>query len=504
MQRRRNLPSHFPENGDPMGKATRKIEEALRSRLIGATGTFVSIQTVSLIAPGEKCDYKAFGEALKQEAAKRGLVVGPIGEEEGNFIVRMPKEDITKQTLLLVVHSDTMPAGDRSVWDSDPYKLRVEGDKMFGRGASDDISGIVIGLEAMHDLMLKGNSNANVRMLVSRDEETGSEKGLVYLAEKGLIKADAALVLDAESKIVTSGSGVLGGTVQFSGSAQTAMGMLRDFLAYSAEREKVQSKVYRVTDAPREFVWGRATPTILEMQFEEGGQMSLKSAQGGIKTNAIPSSCTLCFHVRDKTEWTDHVKAIGWILNEGFSVKSDSVGSLEIIGQGGHAGYPHTAKNPVLEGMRLIEKLNKGKLVSMRFGFDLRAIPEEDLGKLKAELIAVLKKSAGREAAALSLNDSSWSMHHPCLLSSNHASRQLVEQAKSAFEMHGMDKHEYGCLGGLDASTTIALGIPTISTGALDAACNIHAPNEYVSISLMGKFVRVVSSIASNWKDLKA
>jgi len=88
---------------------------------------------------------------------------------------------------VVLAHADIVPPGDLTLWESDPFELKVDGDKLIGRGVEDNNHGFVspyIALMAMHELGIK--PNREVCLSVVADEETGSNYGLRYLLENHL------------------------------------------------------------------------------------------------------------------------------------------------------------------------------------------------------------------------------------------------------------------------------------------------------------------------------
>lgn len=73
----------------------------------------------------------------------------------------------------ILAHLDVVPAGDG--WSTDPYKMEVRGDRVFGRGVSDDKGPAVCALFAMkavRDLGLPITKSC--RLILGTDEECGS------------------------------------------------------------------------------------------------------------------------------------------------------------------------------------------------------------------------------------------------------------------------------------------------------------------------------------------
>ncbi|MDD5205381.1 MAG: M20 family metallo-hydrolase [Desulfobacterales bacterium] len=79
-------------------------------------------------------------------------------------------------------HMDIVPPGDITLWDGDPYRIRVEEDRIIGRGVEDNQHGIVSSYFGLKALLDTGNRPERpVGLIFVADEETGSEFGLEYL-----------------------------------------------------------------------------------------------------------------------------------------------------------------------------------------------------------------------------------------------------------------------------------------------------------------------------------
>ena len=82
-------------------------------------------------------------------------------------------------------HTDIVPPGDLALWDGDPYKVRVEGDRIIGRGVEDNQHGIVSSYLALKAILEAGEVlKRPVGLVFVADEETGSGYGLDYLLKK--------------------------------------------------------------------------------------------------------------------------------------------------------------------------------------------------------------------------------------------------------------------------------------------------------------------------------
>ena len=79
--------------------------------------------------------------------------------ERPNLVVKLEGMDNSK-TLWILSHTDVVPAGDLSKWETEPFNPVVKDGKIYGRGSED-----------------------NIGLVMVADEETGSDFGLTFLVE---------------------------------------------------------------------------------------------------------------------------------------------------------------------------------------------------------------------------------------------------------------------------------------------------------------------------------
>jgi succinyl-diaminopimelate desuccinylase len=85
-------------------------------------------------------------------------------------------------TVWVLSHTDIVPPGDFSLWDGNPYEVRVEGDKIIGRGVEDNQHGIVSSFLAVRAVLeTGGRPRRSMALALVADEETGSVYGLDYV-----------------------------------------------------------------------------------------------------------------------------------------------------------------------------------------------------------------------------------------------------------------------------------------------------------------------------------
>jgi acetylornithine deacetylase/succinyl-diaminopimelate desuccinylase-like protein len=101
--------------------------------------------------------------------------------------------------LLLGAHMDTMPPGDRAAWSSDPYVLTRDGARLVGLGVADMKGSIAALLIAAARIAARPPEQGTLVLALTADEEAGSADGMAWLADEGLLSADAAVMLEPSS-----------------------------------------------------------------------------------------------------------------------------------------------------------------------------------------------------------------------------------------------------------------------------------------------------------------
>ncbi len=112
-------------------------------------------------------------------------------------------------SLLLTPHLDTVPAG--GSWKMNPFKARLVKGRIYGLGATDCKCNLASLIEAVHSIVEeKLLLPYNLILAATADEESGSQLGLVPLLDKGILKPDAAVVLDADDfQIIVAQKGLM-------------------------------------------------------------------------------------------------------------------------------------------------------------------------------------------------------------------------------------------------------------------------------------------------------
>ncbi|MDQ3735744.1 MAG: ArgE/DapE family deacylase [Actinomycetota bacterium] len=129
-------------------------------------------------------------------------------------------------TLILNGHIDVVPPGDPSLWVGDPFRPRVVGDVVHGRGACDMKAGLVAALVATKAVQDSGLRLAGTLALHSVGGEEDGGLGAWATLRRGH-RGDAAVILEPTSGTVhTANAGALTFRIEVPG--RSAHGATRD------------------------------------------------------------------------------------------------------------------------------------------------------------------------------------------------------------------------------------------------------------------------------------
>jgi cysteinylglycine-S-conjugate dipeptidase len=100
-------------------------------------------------------------------------------------------------TVLLYAHHDVQPEGPVDHWDTPPFEPVIKDGRMYGRGAADDKSGIVVHAAAIRAVLADGDPPVTIKVVVEGEEECSTEH-LPQLVQGNadLLRADVAVIAD--------------------------------------------------------------------------------------------------------------------------------------------------------------------------------------------------------------------------------------------------------------------------------------------------------------------
>jgi acetylornithine deacetylase/succinyl-diaminopimelate desuccinylase-like protein len=145
----------FP--GEPLGKAAEAVAELFK-------GVGVGNARVAEVSGGYPTVY--------------GEIEGPPGAP----------------TVLLYAHYDVQPPGPEEKWDSPPFEPEERGGRLYGRGAADDKSGVVMHAAAIR--AFEGKPPVGIKIVVEGEEESDSHLDAYVLENPDPFQADVIVVGD--------------------------------------------------------------------------------------------------------------------------------------------------------------------------------------------------------------------------------------------------------------------------------------------------------------------
>lgn len=185
----------------------------------------VSFPSVSSVA-SHQTDVKKAAAWIVNKLKAIGMITAQQIQTDGNPVVYGSWDKAPgKPTVLIYAHYDVQPVKE-SEWDHPPFAPVVKDGKIFGRGASDDKSGVMITIWAVEAMLnTDGKLPVNVKFIFDGEEEIGSPNFKSFLVKnKELLKADYSLNADGAQYSDTIPSIVLSlrGTAKLQFTVKTA------------------------------------------------------------------------------------------------------------------------------------------------------------------------------------------------------------------------------------------------------------------------------------------
>ncbi|MEM1582468.1 MAG: M20 family metallopeptidase [Candidatus Bathyarchaeia archaeon] len=170
--------------------------EKSKSELISTTSNLIKFQTISPPSNTREC-----AEYVKSYFEAAGIETSLYAKEKSKVNVHARVPGGSCKTIVWLGHIDVVPEGMREKWIHDPFGGTIDGEKIYGRGASDMKGSCAAAMIAAKILgEIKEKNQATVDFWFTCDEEVGSPDGTRWLIEKGLIKGDACLIGDSLSR----------------------------------------------------------------------------------------------------------------------------------------------------------------------------------------------------------------------------------------------------------------------------------------------------------------
>ena len=371
-------------------------------------------------------------------------------------------------TVLLYAHHDVQPEGPIDEWDTPPFEPVLKDGRLYGRGAADDKSGIVVHAAAIRALLADGQLPVTVKVLVEGEEECSAEH-LPQLVEgnAALLRADVAVIADG-------------------GNYRTAVPTLN-------------TSIRGVTDV---VVQVRVLP-----QAQHSG------AYGGPVPDAISALARIIASLHDDAGdvTIDGLKRFAW---EGTPVPEhefrDECGvphTVELMGTGDIADRLFTGPAVSVLGIDApaIAGSSNQIVPVARARVSLRVAPGDDPFAAREALIEHLRAHAPWGVEVTFDLDTGGSTGHGHLLdTSTPGARAALDALERAF---GSEPIEMGSGGSIPLVPMLASTFPGIEIliwGAMDERSAIHSVNESVEVAEIERMALAEALLARNLGGVSA
>jgi succinyl-diaminopimelate desuccinylase len=268
---------------------------------VSLTRTLLRFDTVN--PPGRERDCARYAGAMLEEG---GYAVEYFDFEEGrtSLVARAGGSD-GKLPLCLTGHLDVVPLGARS-WTRDPFAGETDGDKLYGRGASDMKAGVAAMLLAAREFSNKLSGTPGIVVVLTAAEEGGCI-GSAHLARTRLLGRAGAMIVGEP----TSNYPLVGhkGSIKFHA-------RFRGVSAHGSMPELGVNAIYKA---------GRAVSTLEAFDFQATAHpvmgkptLNVGTFAAGSGVNLVPDEATIGVDIRT-VPGVDHgklLKRLGSLLGD--------------------------------------------------------------------------------------------------------------------------------------------------------------------------------------------
>ena len=197
-----------------------------KNRFVGELSEFISIPSVSAL-PEHFGDIEKASKWLKERLVLAGIENSEIMETGGHPSVYGDwlHAGPDKPTILVYGHFDVQPVDPIELWENDPFSGIVKGERIFGRGASDDKGSMLIPIISFESILkCDGRFPVNIKFLFEGQEEIASPDmpEFVYQNKEKLscdmiFSADGGQFSETEPNLVVGLKGILGLEIKITG-----------------------------------------------------------------------------------------------------------------------------------------------------------------------------------------------------------------------------------------------------------------------------------------------
>jgi len=372
-----------------------------------------------------------------------------------------------EKTLMFYNHYDVQPAEPFDLWDDPPFSGTRKGNKIFGRGATDDKGELITRIKAIEAcLKTTGDVPCNVKFVIEGEEETGSAHIEDYLKKyKKKFSCDGVIwefgYVDAKNRPII-GLGMKG-LLYVELSVKES---IRD--AHSSLAVLIKNPAWRLIDA-------------IKTLRDSDGKILIKDWYKEVTPFSKNDLELIKTEPFDENVFKKEFGVTSFVGNKkGMAAKKALVGDATCNIAGFVSGYTGDGAKTVLPGNALVK-------------IDFRLIPKMDPKKQILRLKKHLK-SKGFEDVKIKV-------FHGEAAARTNSSDPFVTQVKEAAD----DSFGTSILNVSNAGTgpmypfVDILKAPCISIGSTYMFSRIHSPNEFARVDLLKKTTKCMCLIMNNF-----
>ncbi|QLH05583.1 acetylornithine deacetylase [Nitrosopumilus oxyclinae] len=372
-----------------------------------------------------------------------------------------------EKTLMFYNHYDVQPAEPFDLWDDPPFSGTKKGNKIFGRGATDDKGELITRIKAVEAcLKTTGDVPCNIKFVIEGEEETGSAHIEEYLKKyKKKFSCDGVIwefgYVDAKNRPII-GLGMKGLLfVELS-----VKESVRD--AHSSLAVLIKNPAWRLIE-------------VVNTLRNSDGKVLIKGWYDEVSSFSKNDLKIIREEPFDESVFKKEFGIKSFVGNKkGMDAKKALVGGATCNIAGFVSGYIGDGAKTVLPGSALVK-------------IDFRLIPKMDPKKQVLRLKNHLKSKG--------FSDVGIKVYHGEAAARTDSSHPFVSQVKDAadksFGKSILNVSNAGT-GPMHPFVEI-LNAPCISIGSTYMFSRIHSPNEFARIDLLKKTTKCMCEIMNNF-----
>ena len=375
----------------------------------------------------------------------------------------------SSKTLLFYNHYDVQPVEPFELWDDPPFSGKIKGNKIFGRGSSDDKGELITRIKAV-DAFLKtsGDVPCNIKFVIEGEEETGSAHIEDYLKKyKKKFSCDGVIwefgYVDSKNRPIV-GLGMKG--LLFVELSVTES--IRD--AHSSLAVLIKNPAWRLIEA-------------LKSIRDENGKILIKDWYKDVVPLSKKDLDLISKEPFDETSFKKEFGIKSFVGNKhGMEAKKALVGDATCNIAGFVSGYTGEGAKTVLPGKALVK-------------IDFRLVPKMNPKKQVARLKGHLKSKGFSDVCVRVFHGEAAARTNPL--------EPFVTNVKDAAdESYGKSILNVSNAGtGPMFSFIDVLKTPCISIGSTYMFSRIHSPNEFTRIDLLKKTTKCMCLIMKKFGE---